>query len=450
MPGNESAAFPVFPWWMRLRARTPVRIAGEAVARFLPACHAWLATENTRFLARWLAPDPRGCPPWIGNTSDRALVWSLIVFTAHSFGPAAIQKRSGFLQNALLDEHAAPGDLLALHRDLERLAVLWLAETGQRVPHLSSSTRGGGLRTETFPQALAALPASYKNALLLLASFSPLTRLAYLDHFTDKPRPHVFASLGGVLCTDGQNFAPWLALLADTLLGAVLSTPPDLGAWKKALAELRSLEAESAHWGFFQRLFGIGRVKRARAREEWLRVRVRDTLLARFEAWSGIARAGSAEELHLMTLERLARMAAVRATPSMRDEWHRASRANPMSYAAVELFRPGSAYYVELTGLVLAGPLNELRQLLSTPEQSRLGELLDGVLNVPAPSDVPGHLQKFFDDLAGIRLPFRPRNHRGPCPATIFSELLVQFAEVFPQPTEPAAQEEPDNAYAAG
>ena len=449
MPGDSPAALPQLPFWMRLRARTPIRVNSEGVARFIPSCHAWLATENTRFLASWLAPDPSACPPWVGHTSSQALVWSLIAYAAYCVGPAVIEERPDLLEASLLDEHAAPGDLLSLHRDVERLAAFWLEQTARQGAKLPSGSRAGGVRTKGFLRALTAIPSSHKSALLALASCSPLTRLAYLDIFTDYPNPRVFASLCRILATDNHRSESWLALLANTLLGALLSTPLDLDAWKLATTKLRSLEAEAAQWGFFTRLFGSGQLVKARTQVQRLRVQMHDTLLARLEAWHTVAREVSAKELHSITLDRLSRIAAARATPAMRIEWRHVCQRNSLPYAGVELFRPESAYNAELSKMLLALPLDELRQLLTTPEQGRLSEMLEDILTFPAPCDVP--VPRFLDDRAGVRLPFQPPNHRGPSPATIFSELLVALLKVLPQAQiEAAGQEETAHGYAAG
>jgi hypothetical protein len=429
--------------WQRLWWRAPQRIDAQALSRLLPMCHSWLAAENMRFVAPLLVVDAAACPAWVAHTSDRALVWSLIVFAASSFGPKVILARRGLIQQIARDMHAERGDVLVLHRDVERLAREWLARAGGRACDQSPGARAGGLRTRSFLNAMAVLRKDYRSAISLLASCSPLTRLAYLDVFSDttgcdvvanaKPDPAKGPAWTEIFAPseEADDAALWLALVANTLLGALLSTPPALTAWLRAEAHLRNLERQFVRWRYFRRLDSV-QLRRARMLASSRKRRWSGALLARLEAWHAIAQDNFSRELHIMVLDRLARLALVRATPAMRDEWSAARRANEQALPKGELFVPGTAYFTELISLVLAVPPDDLRPLLDQDQLLRLGTFVDGILSVPASSYATGSLKRFGDEDSGFRLPFRSETRYHHSVAEVFGELREHFREILP------------------
>jgi hypothetical protein len=422
--------------WPRLHVPPARRVDSQAIARLLPVCHAWQATENTRFVAPFLTIDPFACPTWTGHTSDRALVWSLIVFAAERHGPKAVLSRPALMHMVFIDQKTPPGDLLVFHRDVERLAKCWWENFGKDV-RAQEPARAGGLRTRSFPDAIAGLPIAHRNAILLLASRSPLTRLAYLELFPDTPGAEELSVLPRIMEAEPQDFGLWRALIANTLLGALLATAPVLAEFKRAEIDLRELQYQARNRRFSNRLSGQRRLARAQSRFDGVRERVFSALLARLEAWRAITQASDALELHVTVLDRLARLAAVRATSAMRDEWQRVRMTDPAARARVALFQPRSAYYAELIALLLGMTLDGFHSLLPQPQQGRIGTLLGSVLDVGSPDGAPGPCARFWHEDFGIRLPFRPINDRGDCPARVFEYLLQWLPSMFPIPNEP-------------
>ena len=124
-----------------------------------------------------------------------------------------------------------------------------------------------------------------------------------------------------------------------------------------------------------------------------------------------------------------------------------------MAHASIELFQPQSAYFVELTRLVLSCSVNDVRAVLSDPEQGRFRGLLEALLDVPAPpSDGLNPPESSGTICAGCGCRSREGIIAVRARQRFVSELLVQVLTAFPVASadpDPAVAEEPD-AYAAG
>src|SRR5271157_1559169 len=141
-------------WWWRFGRPTAVDPA--PLAALLPACHAWVAAENARYLAPWLSPDPNlALGPAFFETSSCALIWSLAAVAA-SGDPAALLAEGASLERAAPLDTATFGDLLTLHRNVETLADFWLGGA-TRQPEQKPRWRAGGLRRQSMLEAFATL-----------------------------------------------------------------------------------------------------------------------------------------------------------------------------------------------------------------------------------------------------------------------------------------------------
>lgn len=447
------------PWGWRLGP--PVVLDTAPLETLLPACHAWMAVENARYLLPWLMPDPRMTPDRsFFATSDTALVWSLAAWAACAHGPAALLKEKAALQKAGPGA-VGPGDLLALHRNVEALAVFWAGQYGQPAdPPIAFD--GGGLRREAVLRAFTTLPAPHLNALVFLASHSPLTWLAYLDVLPLAPPAGIFSSLPLAAPAYSRKSAPWLALLANTLFGALLSANPAWDDWQRAESELHRMEAEAARWGLWQKIFQGYRIDRLRTKRLRLRRLALGHLVFRLESWHALAvhePRSALLDIHIMALDRMARTAVVRAHAPMRRDWQLISQARAGRSASEYLFQQRSAYYEELSRLFLGSPFEEILKGLKDSELSRLAVVFEGLLsiNIPPVCSVP--VERFFNQLNhGVRLPFRAPDHRGPSINEIFEGLLQELLRQLPdvpdeqEAAEPgtavSSEEETDDAYA--
>jgi hypothetical protein len=397
--------------------RRPLRAEpDEMLKQCIVDCHAWLTAKNARFIAHWLPPSLSTTPTWIGDISEHAFVWSLIALAARWQGPKSLLQRGTVLQKVALGASARAGDLLVLHRETERLARHWLR--GRPSARLPANIRTGGLRTSKFLLAAVELPPSYRQALLLFLSFSPLSQMTYLDLCNVAPDPEALNALGEALLGGAQGSASeaqaWLTLLTNTVVGALVSKQPALDDWERRV--------DAAH-------------KRSRPKRKWrsdgapqgVESEARRALLARLKAWRAVAECNFSRELNLLVLDRLTRLAVVRAMPAMRKEWSAGLRDDPQTKA--KLLLPGSACFSELTELLLGGTFSGTRQLLSASEQTRLSETLGILLGtLPTPTGSSG---RFAD--ARVRLPFPPPNHRGRCPGEIIQDLLAGFQNDLPR-----------------
>jgi hypothetical protein len=139
-----------------------------------------------------------------------------------------------------------PGDLLALHLLIESIVA------DERVPAPPGGATvhrvGGGLRTPTFLQRYPALrlAAQQRGAALPVESLvrhSPLTQLIYLDlmDLQDAPRKARRTWQVGLDKSDATWHEAWLSQIARSLVGALLSKPPQWEAWRAVDEECRAL-----------------------------------------------------------------------------------------------------------------------------------------------------------------------------------------------------------------
>jgi hypothetical protein len=420
LAGTIPAESPRLLSWRGWRILPPAVVDSATLRRLLPACHSWLAIENVRYLASWFAPDAVFLPDTsLLSTSDLGLVWSLASWAGFKYGPAAILSEKEMLQKFAPKESASAGDLLTIHRNIEALAVHWLNNSKKHPASETIQSRGGGLRRESILLALKSLSTNHHEALEFLITHSPLTWMAYLDVISQVPPADLFKSLKETLPSYEAKSMRWLALLADTLFGALLSPNPAWGDWQRAAEELK----RSAHWGWLRTLFQLKRLQDKCSR---LRKQTHDHFLARMEAWQGLS---TCLELHVMTLDRMVRTAGVRGVHAMREEWKKVKQEDANAWAAVELFRRESAYNKDLSRLLLGASLDEIINILSPDELRRLMEILENMLNIQVPEKPSLPIGRFLSEDEGLRLPFRPPNHRGPSAAAIISDLLLGFLQ---------------------
>ncbi len=318
------------------------------------ACHAWLGARNLEAAARWFSPLWQSCPVELARLTGRGVLWSTLASRLDPYRRPADWKHAARLAPGLppLDQEATLGDCLALHLALERLVELAGQRFGAGLPE-GSERCGGGLRSPGFlsrhPDLLVRSRslgcAGWMEALAHLVARSPLTLAIYPD-LLGPVGPEV---LLGPLSTPGRQGRSqtrwgdrWLALLARSVVGAILSPPP---AHEKVLhleQELQGALNRAARRSRRNDEPGAGPlVARAeaallQAREEMARQRrERVAILARVLGRD--PRDPGSPFLALRTLDMLLRSLLASAGMNMRAQWLRAEPGLPQETLARDL-----------------------------------------------------------------------------------------------------------------
>lgn len=220
-------------FWKRQGTATRTEMIRQMVA-----CHAWLGARNLQAAVRWFSPLWQSCPVELTRLTGRGVACAALASRLDPNRRPAEWKKAARLAASLpaLDEAATVGDCLALHLALESLVER--AGRHFRAGSPDGSERcGGGLRSTRFlvlyPDLLVRSRSlgcgRWMDATRPLFARSPLTLAVYPD-ILGEAGSEVFL---GPLSRPGRHGPSqtrwgdrWLALLARSVVGAILSPPP--------------------------------------------------------------------------------------------------------------------------------------------------------------------------------------------------------------------------------
>jgi hypothetical protein len=376
----------------------------------LADCHGQLARLAIETLAPRFQPFLSDVPAELACTSERGVGWAFYARMAEKHGPAAVLASAGSFEGIRLDESAAPGDLIAMHYSIERLAQLW-------GPKRRSKPRAlpGGLRTEPFAAAFPDIRGKARTALDLFIENSPLTRLVYADLVSLTPFRLSLRAIEPVLTAGrGAWMEVWLAQLARSFLGALLSPSPDLD-------ELKSVQTEIASLRIRQRRSDSLEAAAAR-----LRSRIVNDMFGRFQAARlmdpGVAGAcPQGRLLRMRFLDMLVRHLVTAWMPRVAREWKyhpqrglgrsRELLTSPESCRefAVSMCKLSPSEFPALLGERCENHRENLRALLNPPSLSNKDlEQLAEASGIP--ETAVRNMEERLSGDPGVQLPFGSSN----------------------------------------
>ncbi len=336
-------------FWRRQGTATPTEMI-----RQMAACHAWLGARNLQAATRWFSPLWQSCPIELMRLTGRGVACATLASRLDPSRRPADWKQAALLTANLpaLDESATLGDCLALHLALERL----VEQAGLRFAAGSpegSERCGGGLRSTRFlalyPDLLVRARSlgcgSWIDAAGHLFARSPLTLAVYPD-ILGEASSEVFL---GPLSRPGRHGPSqtrwgdrWLALLAHSVVGAILSPPPAHERVIHLEEELQRVLNQAARKSRRRAEPGVSSlVSRAettltRAREDLARQR-RERVAILVRVLGRHPQDPGSPFLALRTMDMLVRSLVASAEKALRAQWVRAEPGLPQDTLARDL-----------------------------------------------------------------------------------------------------------------
>jgi hypothetical protein len=493
----------IFRFWQRPRsAPAPLILAPPimqppALATSLTACYTSLSAQILQQTTQWFSPYWTELPAELAVVSERAVIWALYAWALQG------KQTDAILQDPFLPAtkyavavDSRPGDAFCLHINLEQIMQSLLSEWQIRQNTPTIQLRPGGLRTESFLHAYAALSSPHappeaqvwRKAVDRLIEGSPLTQLVYVDLVGGHRLPAACADVVRMRLheTADQDLLRrqeewrnlWYAQLARCLLGALLNEAPVCAELQEAEQRLRSLESlartkpqeprrqrNAKQRGFIGDI--NAKLPELRQQCHALRRKRATQYLERVERISSLFQDAQGNRrctyLQMRLLDMLLRHVVTQAMPAMLEEWRRLD-PETKPWARTELFNAGGACFNTLTATLLGyAAFDDFLSLLAQEQKQSLRRNLEILLDLPQPTDLlqraseagvgenaaaRGWARFSGEPVGGIPLPLPAPNDLAPAPQALLDDWLPLLLNRLPQAsvTVVASGEEYDTA----